>query len=56
MKIHVYLYDCFIIKGKPRCIECQDIRWATINEIKALDLAPADKKIALYLEREGAGK
>ncbi len=49
MKIFVYLYRCSIVKGRPRCIECQDIKWATVEEINALDLAPADKKIARYL-------
>lgn len=51
MKIHVYLYNCSIIKGTPRCIECQDIKWVTLDEITKLNLAPADKKIAQYLER-----
>ena len=53
MKIHVYLYRCFIVNGSPRCIECQDIKWVGLDELKMLDLAPADKKIAAYLKRRG---
>ena len=49
MKIYVYLYRCSILSGTPRCIECQDMKWATVSEINALDLAPADRKIAAYL-------
>ncbi len=49
MKIHVFLYNCNIIKGEPRCIECQDTVWATLDEAKKLNLAPADKKIVRYL-------
>ncbi|MCK4462701.1 MAG: (deoxy)nucleoside triphosphate pyrophosphohydrolase [Candidatus Omnitrophica bacterium] len=49
MKIYVYLYRCSIVKGTPSCIECQNIKWATIVEINTLDLAPADRKIADYL-------
>jgi len=51
MKIHVYLYRCFILNGSLRCIECQDIKWVGLDELKMLDLAPADKKIAAYLKR-----
>ena len=49
MKIHVFLYECSITGGTPQCIECEDIKWATIDEIRDLNLAPADKKIAAYL-------
>jgi len=50
MKIKVYLYRCFILKGKPQPLECQDVKWAGIEEIKRLNLAPADKKILGWLE------
>ena len=52
MKIYVYLYRCSILSGTPRCIECQNIEWATVDEINALDLAPADRKIAQYLQKK----
>lgn len=51
MKIYVYLYDCAITEGEPACIECQDIKWVSIEEAKAMELAPADDKIIGYLER-----
>lgn len=51
MKITVYLYRCYITKGRLRCIECQDLKWATIEEIGALNLAPADRKIHTYLSK-----
>lgn len=50
MKITVYLYKCTILKGRPQCLECQDIKWLSVEEIKNLDLAPADKKIQAFLE------
>ena len=52
MKITVYLYKCYITKGTPRCIECQNLRWATIDAIGRLALAPADRKIHTYLSKE----
>lgn len=51
MKITVYLYKCSILRGEPQCLECQDFRWASIEEIRRLDLAPADKKILTWLDR-----
>lgn len=49
MKIIVYLYSAVIAKGKLRPVECQDFKWAGLDEIKSLALAPADKKIYLHL-------
>ncbi len=49
MKIFVYLYNGTIKNGTPSCIECDEVKWATPDEIKTLNLAPADKKIAEYL-------
>lgn len=49
MKITVYLYKCRIDRGTPRCIECQDLKWLDLDEIDALKLAPADRKIYTYL-------
>ncbi|MFH1753333.1 MAG: (deoxy)nucleoside triphosphate pyrophosphohydrolase [Candidatus Omnitrophota bacterium] len=51
MRIYVYLYECTILSGQPQCLECQELRWVTIKEATALDLAPADKKIVGYMER-----
>ncbi|MBN3038896.1 MAG: (deoxy)nucleoside triphosphate pyrophosphohydrolase [Candidatus Omnitrophica bacterium] len=51
MKITVFLYKCSIIAGQPRCIECQDFKWALLQEMESLKLAPADKKIHTYLSK-----
>jgi len=51
MKIYVYLYACTIISGSPKCIECQELKWVTLDEANKLNLAPADKKMAGYLQR-----
>lgn len=52
MKILIYLYKCSILNGKLKCIECQDFKWANIEDIKKLNLAPADRKILKFLEKE----
>ncbi len=51
LKINVYLFESRIIKGEPKTLECQDVRWASLDELKVLDLAPADKKALVWLEK-----
>lgn len=38
------LYACRIRAGSPRCLQCQEIRMVTMDEAKALDLTPVDRK------------
>ncbi|MBN1526918.1 MAG: (deoxy)nucleoside triphosphate pyrophosphohydrolase [Candidatus Omnitrophica bacterium] len=50
LKIHIYLYGCRIIAGEPKPVDCAAVSWATLDELRRMDLAPADKKIADWLE------
>lgn len=49
MKIVVYLYRASIKNGNPECIECDELKWLSLDEIGSLNLAPADKKVYFYL-------
>ena len=49
MKIKVFLYRCQIKTGQPRCIECQNLKWAGLSQIGRLKLAPIDRKIHTYM-------
>ncbi|MFA6079487.1 MAG: (deoxy)nucleoside triphosphate pyrophosphohydrolase [Candidatus Omnitrophota bacterium] len=51
LKINVYLFESRIIKGEPKTLDCQDVRWVSFDELKELDLAPADKKALVWLEK-----
>lgn len=51
MKITVYLYRCSILRGEAQRLECQDLKWAAIEEIRELNIAPADKKILAWLDQ-----
>lgn len=51
LKIVVYLFQCRIVDGSPRCIECQDFVWADLSGIEKLNLAPADRKIFQFLKK-----
>lgn len=37
------------IDGEPVCLEHADLRWATLNEIRQLDLAPSDRDFVDFL-------
>ena len=37
------------IAGVPTCLEHADIRWASLNDIDQLDLAPSDRKFVRFL-------
>ncbi len=43
--VNIHFYICKLIDGVPACIEHNDIRWRTVDEILKLPLCPADKKM-----------
>ena len=49
LKILIYLYECKILSGLPRPIDCDAVAWATPDELKRMELAPADIKIKDWL-------
>ncbi len=44
-KVLIYFYLCEIKYGNPSCIEHNDIKWCTINEISNMNLCPADREM-----------
>jgi len=49
-RITLYAFICALRNGAPRCIECQDFKWASLAEVHALPMAVTDRKIAGALE------
>lgn len=43
--VNIRFYICKLIVGEPTCIEHNDMRWCTLDEILELPLCPADKKM-----------
>jgi 8-oxo-dGTP pyrophosphatase MutT (NUDIX family) len=37
------------ITGEPTCLEHADLRWATLDEIQHLDLAPSDRQFVRFM-------
>jgi 8-oxo-dGTP diphosphatase len=38
-----------VIEGEPTCLEHTELRWATLDELPSLPLAPSDRKFVDYL-------
>lgn len=51
-RIKVYLYETFIKEGNLEARECRDFSFFRLRDLQKLNLAPADKKIATFLEDE----
>ncbi|MDD5496309.1 MAG: (deoxy)nucleoside triphosphate pyrophosphohydrolase [Candidatus Omnitrophica bacterium] len=51
LKIVIYLFDCKIKDGVPRPIECDDVNWASTEEMDGIELAPADRKVLTWLKK-----
>ena len=45
LTVHLTLFNASISAGEPRCIEHNDIRWITKEEIPLYDFCPADVEI-----------
>lgn len=45
LTVHLALYHTTIKEGTPKCIEHNDIRWITPQEISSYDFCPADEDI-----------
>lgn len=44
----VLFYLCEIVSGEPRTVDCNDIRWVTLEALKGYDFAGAD---AVFVDR-----
>lgn len=49
-RITLYLFRCRPVAEEPRCLECDEVRWVTVEEMAALPMSAADRRIAALLE------
>lgn len=45
-KVRLITFLCTILKGEPKCIDCQSIKWVKPQELREYDLVDADKEVA----------
>jgi len=55
LKINVFLFQCGIKKGIPRPLDCLDVRWVSLEQLKRLKLAQADRKVLSWLLERSKG-
>ncbi|HOU14162.1 MAG TPA: A/G-specific adenine glycosylase [Anaerolineae bacterium] len=48
-RITLYAFACRLVAGEPVCLDCDGFQWATPEEIAALPMSVADRKIAAVL-------
>jgi 8-oxo-dGTP diphosphatase len=46
----LYAYLCRWVQGIPQCLECQDLRWVTFDQLHAFAFPVADQKIIASLQ------
>lgn len=54
-RVTLNVYNCRLISGEPQAIECDEIRWVTLDEIDKFTFPAANVKIIEAL-RQKAGK
>lgn len=51
-RITIYLLECKILRGSPRPIDCAEVSWERLNDLKNINFIPGDKKIVEWLEEK----
>jgi len=49
-RLIIYLFECKILRGSPRAIECSHVSWERLGDLKNINFIPGDKKIVEWLE------
>lgn len=48
-RITLHAFHCRLVAGEPRCLDCDEVRWVTVEEMAALPMAVTDRRIAALL-------
>lgn len=49
--IALYFYSCDWVSGHPECLDCQDVKWASVDEPRALSFPEGDRGVLEELIR-----
>lgn len=49
-RLTIYLFECKILRGSPRAIECSEVSWERLKDLRNINFIPGDKKIVEWLE------
>ncbi|MDY6786380.1 MAG: A/G-specific adenine glycosylase [Cyanobacteriota bacterium] len=48
-RVTLHVYDCRHVSGEPQAIECQEVRWVTLDEMESYPFPKANSKIIAAL-------
>ena len=48
-RITLHAFRCRLVAGEPRCLDCAAFRWVTEDELDALPMSVADRRVARVL-------
>ena len=48
----LYAYHCQLVRGEPQCLECDDLRWVTLDNLDAFAFPVADQKVIASLRNQ----
>ncbi len=54
-RITLHVFRCRLVAGTPRCLDCDEVRWVTVEEMAALPMPMTDRRIAGMLSGETYG-
>ncbi|MGB9776093.1 MAG: A/G-specific adenine glycosylase [Anaerolineae bacterium] len=49
-RITLHVFRCRLVAGVPQCLDCDEVRWVTVEEMAALPMPVTDRRIARMLE------
>lgn len=49
--IRLKFFECQIMRGEPRVLDCHDFKWQSPKEMKINEFPPADKEIILKIRK-----
>jgi mutator protein MutT len=47
--ITLHVFNCSIIKGEPKGLECQDLRWVNSLQLSEFHFPPPDKEVIEFI-------
>lgn len=50
-KLALFFHFCDWIKGEPECLDCRDVRWASVGELRGLSFPKGDDAVLEELIR-----
>ena len=53
--ISLHVFNCTIVVGEPRPLECQEIRWVPLSGLAEYDFLPPHKQVIKTLTNSGSG-